>query len=160
MHRCGIQLRVNVIDGNRSSTLMNYSPILWLLTLLLLGRVAGQLVVFFSAPKWLPPMGQWQSGLVPYPLLVAVQMVVLALMASISWDFTRGAGFWIEPHPRLGLVVLWWSYLYFGAMVVRYIIRMARRPDQRWLGGTIPIIFHCVVAAFQWIFAAYHRGLI
>jgi hypothetical protein len=139
---------------------MTYSPILWLLTLLLFGRVVGQLVVFFSAPKWLPPMGQWQSGLVPYPLLVAVQVIVLALMAWISRDFSRGAGFWIEPHPQLGLIVLWWSYAYFGAMVVRYVVRMARRPDQRWLGGTIPIIFHALVAAFQWIFAAYHRGLI
>jgi hypothetical protein len=33
---------------------------------------------------------------------------------------------------------------------------MARRPDQRWLGGTIPIIFHAVVAAFQWTFGTYH----
>ena len=35
---------------------------------------------------------------------------------------------------------------------------MTRRPDQRWLGGTIPIIFHSVVAAFLWTFATYHVG--
>ena len=139
---------------------MSYAPILWLLTGLLFGRVVGQLIVFFFAPKVLPPMEQWQSGLVPYPWLVAAQAVVLALMASIALDFSRGAGYWVEPHPRLGLVVLWWSYVYVGAMVVRYVRRMMRRPDQRWTGGTIPIIFHCVVAAFQWVFAAYHRGLI
>jgi hypothetical protein len=134
--------------------------VLWLLTVLLFGRVAGQLVVFFYAPRWLPPMDRWQSGLVPYPWLVAAQAVVLALMASISYDFTRGAGFWVQPHPGLGVVVWWWSYLYFGAMVVRYARRMWRRPDERWLGGTIPIIFHGVVAVFQWIFAAYQRGVI
>jgi hypothetical protein len=139
---------------------MSYGWILWLLTVLLLGRVVGQLIVYFRAPSWLPPMEQWQSGLVPYWFLVSVQVVVLALMASISLDFTRGTGFWMEPHPGLGRVVLWWSYLYFGAMIVRYAVRMTRRPDQRWLGGTIPIIFHCVVAVFQWIFAAHHRGLI
>ena len=44
-------------------------------------------------------------------------------------------------------------------MVVRYAVRMARRPDQRWTGGTIPIIFHVVLAAFQWTFAQYHVGL-
>jgi hypothetical protein len=49
-----------------------------------------------------------------------------------------------------------WSYLYFGAMVVRYVVRMTRRPDQRWLGGTIPIIFHSLVAIFQWTFGNYH----
>ncbi len=139
---------------------MNYGPILWVLTGLVFGRVIGQLVVFFYAPKFLPPMGQWQSGLVPYPLLVAVQAVVLGLMVSISYDFSRGFGFWVRPHPELGLVVLWWSYIYFCAMVVRYIVRMTRKPDQRWLGGTIPIIVHSGVAAFQWVFAAYHRGLI
>jgi hypothetical protein len=131
---------------------------LWLFTVLLAGRVAGQLVVAAWAPRWLPPMNAWQSGLLPYPALVAGQAVVLTLMAWISWDFTSGAGFWVEPHPSLGLAAVWWSYLYFGAMVVRYAVRMARRPDQRWLGGTIPIIFHSLVAAFQWTFGMYHAS--
>jgi hypothetical protein len=135
-----------------------YSVFLWTFTLLLIGRVAGQLVVATSAPRWLPPMAQWQSGLVSYPVLLAVQTIVLALMIAISADFTRGSGYWIEPHPRLGLAALAWSYLYAGAMVIRYVVRMARRPDQRWRGGTIPIIFHAVVAAFQWTFGTYHVG--
>jgi hypothetical protein len=84
------------------------------------------------------------------------QTVVLFLMFWISMDFFRQAGVWVRPLAGLGRVVLAWSYLYAGAMAVRYAIRMARRPDQRWLGGTIPIIFHCVLAAFQWTFAQYH----
>jgi hypothetical protein len=126
------------------------------LTVLLIGRVAGQLVVARWAPSWLPPMEQWQSGLLPYPVLVLGQAVVLALMIWISADFTRGSGFWVRPHPVLGAAALWWSYLYFAAMVVRYIVRMTRRPDERWLGGTIPIIFHSLVALFQWLFGMYH----
>ena len=133
-----------------------YSFYLWLFTVLLSGRVLGQLVVAISAPRWLPPMAQWQSGLLPYPVLVLGQLVVLSLMVWISHDFSRRAGFWVEPHPRLGLAALWWSYAYFGAMAIRYTIRMARRPDQRWLGGTIPIVFHSVVAAFQWTFGTFH----
>jgi hypothetical protein len=133
-----------------------YGVVLWLFTALLTGRVLGQLMVAVAAPGWLPPMQHWQSGLVPYPVLLACQAVVLGLMVSISIDFSRGAGFWMAPHPRLGPAVLWWSYLYLGAMLARYVIRMARRPDERWLGGTIPIIFHSVVAAFQWTFGAYH----
>lgn len=129
---------------------------LWLCTALLAGRVVGQIVVVLRAPRWLPPMEQWQSGLVPYPFLLSVQAVVLILMCWISIDFSRAAGFWVAPHPRLGRVVVWWSYLYAGAMAVRYVVWMARRPDQRWLGGTIPIVFHTVVAAFQWIFGMYH----
>ena len=136
-----------------------YSLYLWLFTGLLVGRVLGQLVVALSRPWWLPPMEQWQSGLLPYPVLLVGQLIVLTLMAWISVDFSRRAGFWIEPRPRLGLAALGWSYLYFGAMIARYIIRMGRRPDQRWLGGTIPIIFHSVVAAFQWTFGTYHAPI-
>ena len=133
-----------------------FSPVLWLCSVLLLLRVAGQLLVVLRAPAWLPPMAQWQSGLVPYRFLLATQVVVLTLMFWIAADFARGAGVWVRPMPGLGHVVLAWSCLYATAMVVRYAIRMFRRPDQRWLGGTIPIIFHSVVAAFQLTFALYH----
>jgi hypothetical protein len=131
-------------------------PVFWVLTVLLVGRVVGQLIVAGWAPRWLPPMEQWQSGLLPYPALVFGQAVVLTLMIWISVDFSRGSGFWVRPHPGLGAAALWWSYLYVGAMVVRYVIRMTRQPDQRWLGGAIPIIFHSLVALFQWLFGMYH----
>ena len=136
-----------------------YGVWLWAFTILLIGRVAGQVVVALRAPAWLPPMEQWQSGLLPYPVLLACQAVVLTLMVWIAADFSRAAGFWIAPRPRLGAAALWWSSVYFGAMVARYVIRMARRPDQRWIGGTIPIVFHSVVAAFQWTFGVYHTAL-
>jgi hypothetical protein len=127
-----------------------YAPWLWIFTILLVGRVLGQIIVVLFAPRWLPPMQQWQSGLLPYPVLLAGQLVVLWLMFWISIDYTRGGGFWVEPHPSLGQAAVIWSYVYAGAMLVRYVIRMARRPDQRWTGGTIPIVFHTIVAAFQW----------
>jgi len=132
-----------------------YAPILWTCTVLLALRVIGQLIVVLRAPSWLPPMGQWQSGLVPYWFLLTVQVFVLWLMVSISTDFTRGAGFWAEPQPLWGPAAYYWSYAYFAAMVVRYIRRMAQRPDQRWFGGTIPIIFHAIVAVFQFVFGWY-----
>ena len=131
------------------------SLVLWICSVLMLLRVAGQVMVFLRAPSWLPPMGQWQSGLVPYWFLLSAQAVVLGLMFWIAADVARGSGYWFQPWPRLGRIVLAWSYLYATAMTVRYVIRMARRPDQRWFGGTIPIIFHVVLAIFQWTFARY-----
>jgi uncharacterized protein len=133
--------------------------VLWLCSVLMLLRVVGQLVVVLRAPRWLPPMARWQSGLVPYAFLLGTQGVVLVLMFWIAADFTSNAGFWVRPMPVLGRIVLVWSCLYAAAMVVRYAVRMSRRPDQRWTGGTIPIIFHVVLAAFQWTFAQYHVGL-
>ena len=140
------------------TTPQSLGVVLWLCSVLMLLRVIGQLVVVLRAPRWLPPMAQWQSGLVPYAFLLFTQGIVLVLMFSIAADFTENAGFWVRPMPVLGRIVLGWSYVYASAMVVRYAIRMARRPDQRWTGGTIPIIFHVVLAAFQWTFAQYHVG--
>jgi len=137
-----------------------FTLVLWLCSVAMLLRVAGQLVVYLRAPTWLPPMSQWQSGLVPYRFLLAMQAVVLVLMFWIASDFALATGVWVRPLPQLGHVVLVWSYLYAGAMLVRYGVRMARRPDQRWLGGTIPIVFHTVLAVFQWTFARYHVALI
>jgi uncharacterized protein len=136
----------------------DYGFCLWLFTILLFFRVIGQIVVVIFAPRWLPPMEQWQSGLLPYPVLLAGQAVVLTLMVWISADFARDAGFFLQPPPGMARAALWFSYVYFGGMIVRYVIRMTRRPDQRWLGGTIPIIFHSIVAAFLWTFATYHVG--
>jgi len=76
---------------------------LWLFTALLISRVLGQLIVVQCAPRWLPPMAQWQSGLVPYPVLLAVQAVVVSLMIWISIDVSRRAGYWFETASEIGV---------------------------------------------------------
>ena len=48
------------------------------------------------------------------------------------------------------------SGVYAGAMLVRYVVRMRRRRDQRWFGGTIPIVFHWVLAAFLLVYGVYN----
>jgi len=41
-------------------------------------------------------------------------------------------------------------------MASRYVVRMYRRPGERWFGGTIPIVFHFVLAAFLFTWGKYH----
>jgi hypothetical protein len=135
-----------------------YSAFLILFTVLLLGRVVGQVIVYLYAPRWLPPMEEWQSGLLPYPVLLASQAIVLTFMTLICVDFVRAHGFFVAPHPRGGLFSVWFAALYFAGMVVRYIVTMSRRPERRWFGGTIPIIFHSVVAAFLWTWGRYQSS--
>ena len=138
-------------------SLSDYSIFLTLCTLLLYLRVIGQVVVVLRAPRWLPPMEQWQSGLLPYPVLLLGQVIVLTLMTWICVDFARGAGRLVEPRwPNAGAIFLWIGRVYFAGMIVRYVIWMWRRQDQRWFGGTIPIIFHSIVAAFLFAFGLYH----
>ncbi len=100
-------------------------------------------------------MDEWQSGLLPYPLLLASQAVVLTFMTIICVDFVRARGFFVEPHPHGGVFSIWFAWTYFGGMVIRYIVTMVRRPERRWLGGTIPIVFHSIVAAFLWTWGRY-----
>jgi uncharacterized protein len=132
------------------------SYILWLLTFLLSLRVLGQAIVCLWRPRWLPPMEQWHSGIVPYRTMLPTQIVVLTLMSWAAADFFRGAGVFVVPKWDAAWTIVWFSYVYGAGMVVRYVITRARRPDQRWRGGTIPIVFHGVVAAFLYVFGRYH----
>lgn len=124
---------------------------------LFLGRVLGQLLVVRRAPVWLPPMNEWYSGLLPYPQLLATQVVILVAMVAIIAGLLGGAGWAVGPHRTLGSTLLLVAYAYAASMGVRYVVRMSRRPDQRWLGGSIPIAFHVVLATWLFVLASQWR---
>ena len=124
-----------------------------LFTVLFAMRVVGQLVVRYAAPRWLPPMDRW--NLMPYRLLLPIQLVLLAVMSWISLSLLADEGFLAEPHRGLGLFAVGFSFLYAGSVVVRYAVRMSRRPGERWFGGAIPIVFHVVLAAFVFTYGTY-----
>jgi hypothetical protein len=119
-------------------------------------RVAGQVLVRTRRPAWLPPTERW--NLTPYRLLLPTQLLFIALMAWIDVDFARDSGFWVDARPAFGRAVLWFAYAYASAMAVRYVVRMGRQPDQRWFGGTIPIVFHWVLASFLFVLGSFHAS--
>ena len=127
-------------------------------TLLFAVRVAGQLVVVLHAPSWLPPMESGQWNLMPYRFLLPIQLVFLAVMGWLVASFLAESGPPIEPQPAFGWFVIGFSALYAAAMFVRYVVRMRRRPGERWFGGAIPIVFHCVLAGFLFVFGSYHAS--
>ena len=57
------------------------------------------------------------------------------------------------PHPRAGRIIRALSLVYFGSMLFRYAYAMRRFPERRWFGKTIPIIFHCVLASYLYLYA-------
>ena len=131
----------------------------WLLALfsiLFLLRVAGQLAVRAWGPQWLPPTEQW--NLMPYRLLLPIQLAILAAMAWIVAGLFGESGVFATPRPTLGTGIVWFSYVYAAAVAVRYAVRMRRRPDERWFGGTIPIVFHWVLASFLFVFGTFHAS--
>lgn len=130
------------------------------LALLFLLRVLGQALVAFVGVTFLPPMSEWYAGVLAYPVLLPLQVVILLLQARISLDFARGHGVFVAPRRRVGRVLVGVGVVYFGAMALRYALTMAWFPERRWLGtGTIPVVFHWVLAAYLFAFGRYHaRG--
>ena len=119
------------------------------LTVLFVTRVAGQILVALVRAWWLPPMVEW--NLTPYRLLLPAQLAILVVMTWIDITLLRGRELPYEPAESFGQFLLVLSGLYAVAMAARYVIRMSRRPDARWFGGAIPIVFHQVLAAYLFI---------
>jgi len=83
-----------------------YAISLAVLAVAFMGRVLGQALVAFFGMDFLPPMHEWQSGLIPYALLLPIQVVILGLQAKISADIWRGAGRLARCRPRGGRILL------------------------------------------------------
>lgn len=145
-----LALRPRPISSDRCA------PYLWLFTGLFLIRVAGQVLVRLRGPRWLPPTGQW--NLTPYRVLLPTQVAILGFLTWINLDFARDTGYWAIPRAGLGAWALGFALLYAAVMALRYAVRMTRRPDQRWFGGAIPIVFHWVLAGYLFVFGSYHAS--
>ena len=120
-------------------------------------RVFGQVLVVWRAPRWLPANEHWYSGLMPYRYLLPSQLALLAVMIVITLDVYRAGGlfaasWWSVAAPYIAVL----SWVYFGSMILRYILTMWLRPEFRWFRRTIPIWFHIVLAVALWAFADYH----
>ena len=127
--------------------------ILWILQGLFVLRVLGQVIVMLYAPAWLPPMEEWYSGLIPYPILLPIQLAMIAFMTKVSLDNTRNKGSLHVTKNKTRKILLWISIVYFAVMVARYIIQVAMVPENRWFKGAIPIFFHWVLAAYIYLLA-------
>jgi uncharacterized protein len=128
--------------------------LLFVLAVVFLVRVVGQVIVFRRSPRWLPAMEQWH--LMPYRYLLPTQLLFLGVMVWLIRDFFAGSGAAVDRSRTFGLFLVAFSLAYALSMAVRYVVRMARRPEERWFGGTIPIVFHLVLASFLFVIGAYH----
>lgn len=150
---------VAVVRQQRTGTLDTdeLAPILWLLTALFAVRVIGQVLVALRSPSWLPPMDEW--NLMPYRALLPIQLVILGVMTWIDVSFSALSGLLVDRAELLGWALVVFSAVYAGAMVTRYIVRMRRRPEARWFGGTIPIVFHLVLATYLYALGSFHADI-
>lgn len=130
--------------------------VLWICVALFFLRVIGQIEVLLLAPPWLPPMNDWYSGLLPYPLLLPAQILLLMLMAVLvvgemrTSDATNATARWRRWVRRAALV-------YFAVMVLRLTIQLARGAEDVIAAGGIPVAFHWVLALFLLVLSRISR---
>jgi hypothetical protein len=133
---------------------------LWVLTGLFVCRVSAQILVAFFHVTFLPPMAEWYSGLLPYPILLPVQLVMIAGMTKLDLDAANERGALGRARPRWGRFLLGASVVYAGGMVVRYFVSGHLHPERQfWPPGSIPIIFHFVLAGYLYTLSRVMRGL-
>lgn len=145
-----------VLSAPRPFTAGDAAPYLVLFTFLFLLRVLGQVYVLLGTPSWLPPVEGENWNLVPYKILLPSQVAIFALMCVIIAGVWNGRAPFGAPNQTFGRVLIGLSAVYAGVMALRYVVRMKRRPKQRWFGGAIPIVFHMVLAAFLLTWGRYH----
>ena len=140
----------------RSNSSQCYAVVLGVLALLFLGRVLGQLLVATGYGGKLPPMDQWYSGLIPYPVLLPIQAVILALQAKVGLNLWRGSGAFARRSRRWGYGLGWFSLLYFLVMLGRHVLTIALVAARPWWDGAIPIVFHWILPAYLFVLSRYH----
>ena len=152
-------LRNNTTAGLSREKSRFYALILVILTMFFAVRVVGQLVTLFFPVKFLPPFDRWYSGVIPYPLLFPIQLMLLALMLKIAWDVYQGKGYFTARGPRMARILKVLSYAYALIMIGRYALMMILHPELRWFTATTPIWFHFVLAAFLYMLGSYYASL-
>jgi len=132
----------------------SYVFTMWLLLALFCLRVVGQLAVCLGLAPALPSFDEWQSGLLPYPCLVLFQVLIIGLYTRMCLDLSFKKGFFSRARRKLTRILRPLALVYFFSMPLRYCVYMAFFPEARWFHGTIPIVFHMVLAGFLLCYVA------
>jgi hypothetical protein len=127
------------------------AALLWTTTALFLLRVVGQIEVWLLAPDWLPPMQAWYSGLLPYPLLLPAQILLLMLMAVLAYRRTVASPHAEQNRGRLRML-RGLALAYVAVMALRLVWTLCGHGAEFYLHGGIPIAFHWVLALFLLVY--------
>lgn len=130
-----------------------YTGILTALLLLFCFRVGAQLLQAWSPVGFLPPFESWESGALPYWLLVVSQAIIILVCTGLIWRLQTGR---TMPSARTGIVLLVMGGFYFGLMCMRLIIGLTVAPDHYWFSARLPTVFHLVLAGFLLVYGRFH----
>lgn len=116
-------------------------------------RVIAQALQAWAPLPWLPPFEIWHSATLPYSLLLASQLVILAIQFWVLAALLRGRQ---RPRRWLGVTLLVLGSAYFAFMLVRLVAGQTLLGRVAWFQAVVPTVFHLVLAAFLLVLADFH----
>lgn len=127
----------------------------WLLalTLVFTARVVAQPLAALTGWPFLPAFDAWQSGALPYPVLLASQIVLIAVMLRTARAIGRGQ---LGRSRRLGRALALFAGLYGGVMVARLALGLTIARGHWWLDAPLPTIFHLVLTTYLALVVHHH----
>lgn len=125
---------------------------LWFLTGLFAFRVAAQPAAL-AFDRLLPSFNSWDGGVLPYPVLLVTQLVILGWLASTAWRFSTGR---VTVRPLVGRAALAFGGVYFIAMFLRLLLGATVLGDVRWFASPLPAFFHLVLATYLVLYGYCH----
>ena len=130
-----------------------YAPWLWVILFIFSCRVIAQFSLTITEVPFLPPFEAWYSGAVPYPQLLALQLLTIIVMGWVAWRFHRAQ---VVAKWSMGIVLLLLGSLYFSVMVIRLLVGFADLSVAVWFHRPIPSFFHLVLASFILLAGHFH----
>jgi hypothetical protein len=117
------------------------------------GRVIVQLVQRVHPMSWLPSFDQWQSGALPYAVLLAGQLAILGAQFPMLRAVRAGHAVLGERGLRAASV---FAHTYLAVMVVRLLVGLTLAAPGGWFDARLPTAFHMLLATFLlvWLDAA------
>lgn len=132
-----------------------YAALLWIFTVLFAGRVLGQMTQCWWPRPWLPDFQSFQGSSLPYSVLLAMQLLILAVMARYAWR-VQCCRFALSLHAVRWL--MWFGRLYLASSLLRIGIGLTVVSAPPWFSTWIPAVFHLVLAGYVLTLVFYQRA--
>jgi hypothetical protein len=130
-----------------------YCLLLGLQTFIFAVRVAGQAIQRWMPQPGLPPFEAFQGSPLPYSVLLASQLILLAMMAVYTMRLARAR---LAPDHRAGVLLAWLGGIYMTVAVTRIAIGLWVPDAAAWFTVWIPALLHVVLASYVLTLAHYH----
>ncbi len=128
-----------------------------LLAALFVFRVLAQFIQSLFTLPLLPGFDAWHGGVLPYPVLLGSQIVIISILYAIIWRAGSGA---IVPRRWKYRVCFALGGIYFSFMAYRLLAGLTFLAGHPWYSKSLPAFFHLILASFVLVLGWHIYGLV